>query len=220
MTTLIRIQTILLAGVLATPLCVGAEAAGPMASAATLAGKVDAHSPFSLLQTASDTMMRELAAHRGDYRKNPAMIYRLVDAVLLPHFDMEYSARLVLAKHWRAATAPQRARFQNAIYRSMLTNYGDAIADFRADQLKVLPLTIAADAMVATVRSEVKRSNGEKVPVNYSLRRTPAGWKVWDVTIEGISYVKSFREDFGSEIDRRGLEPVIQRLETDANLAK
>jgi len=64
------------------------------------------------------------------------------------------------------------------------------------------------------VRTEVKRSNGEKIPVNYVLRKTETGWKAWDVVIEGVSYVKSFREDFGSEIDQKGLDAVIQRLES------
>jgi phospholipid transport system substrate-binding protein len=66
------------------------------------------------------------------------------------------------------------------------------------------------------VRTEVKRSNGQKIPVNYSLRKTEAGWKAWDVVIEGISYVKSFREDFGAEIDAKGLDAVIQRLEAQS----
>ncbi len=63
------------------------------------------------------------------------------------------------------------------------------------------------------MRTEVKRSNGTRVPVNYSLRKTPEGWKAWDVVIEGISYVKSFRNDFGAEIDQRGLDAVIERME-------
>jgi phospholipid transport system substrate-binding protein len=64
------------------------------------------------------------------------------------------------------------------------------------------------------VRTEVKRDNGTPVPVNYSMRGTPQGWKAWDVTIEGVSYVKNFRTDFGSEIEAKGIDAVIQRLET------
>ncbi len=71
---------------------------------------------------------------------------------------------------------------------------------------------------MATVRTEVKKSNGEKVPVNFSLRKTDAGWKAWDVVIEGISYVKSFRTDFAAEIQQRGLDEVITRLEKEGNV--
>ena len=66
---------------------------------------------------------------------------------------------------------------------------------------------------MATVRTEVKRESGEKVPVNFSLRKTDGVWKAWDVVIEGISYVKSFRTDFASEIQQKGLDEVIARLE-------
>ena len=78
----------------------------------------------------------------------------------------------------------------------------------------MLPAKVEPAATSATVRTEVKRSNGDRIPVNYSLRKGDAGWKAWDVTIEGISYVKSFREDFGSEIDQKGIDAVIRRLET------
>ena len=63
------------------------------------------------------------------------------------------------------------------------------------------------------MRTEVTRDNGDRVPVNYSLRKTDDGWKAWDVVIEGISYVKSFREDFGAAIDQQGLDAVIDRIE-------
>jgi phospholipid transport system substrate-binding protein len=131
----------------------------------------------------------------------------------LPHFDTEYSARLVLARHWNTASADQRTRFVNAFYKSLLSNYGDALVDFTSDRLKVFPYTGDANAQYATVRTEVRRDDGSQVAVNYSLRRTDQGWKAWDVIIEGISYVKSFRDDFGSEIDDKGLDEVIARLE-------
>ncbi len=77
--------------------------------------------------------------------------------------------------------------------------------------MKFLPAQVDGDN--ATVRTEIKRSNGTRIPVNYSLRKVNGEWKAWDVVIEGISYVKSFREDFGAEIDQKGLDAVIQRIE-------
>ena len=77
----------------------------------------------------------------------------------------------------------------------------------------MFPTKVEPNADRATVRTEVVRDNGDKVPVSYSLRKTPDGWKAWDVVIEGISYVKSFREDFGAAIDQQGLDAVIERIE-------
>ena len=93
---------------------------------------------------------------------------------MLPHFDVEYSARLVLGQHWRTATEAQRKRFIDAFYQSLMRNYGDAIVEFTADRLTILPFKGDPAANTATVRTQVKRSNGTPVPVNYSLRATPA----------------------------------------------
>jgi phospholipid transport system substrate-binding protein len=181
--------------------------------AADLASAVDASGPGQLIQTAASTMLKDLDAHRADYRANPGKVHALVDQVLLPHFDTEYSARLVLGHHWTAASDDQRQRFIKAFYKSLLDNYGDALVDFTADKLKVFPYTGDPNATNATVRTQVRKSDGSQVAVNYSLRRTDQGWKAWDVVIEGISYVKSFRDDFSAEIDQKGLDEVIGRLE-------
>jgi phospholipid transport system substrate-binding protein len=190
-------------------------AAAPAASGAApdLAASVDASGPGQLVQTAASAMLKDLDAHRSDYHANPGKVHELVDQVLLPHFDTEYSARLVLGKHWTTANDTQRQRFIKAFYKSLLNNYGDALVDFTADRLKVFPYTGDANAPFATVRTQVRKSDGSQVAVNYSLRRTDQGWKAWDVVIEGISYVKSFRDDFSSEIDQKGLDEVIARLE-------
>ncbi len=181
-----------------------------------LASEVDASTPQKLIETSARAMMRDIEANRAIYRKEPMQLYALVDRILLPHFDVDYAARLVLGKHWRAATPEQRKRFVEAFYRSLLTNYSDALVEFTSDRLKILPAALEPAGQAASVRSDVKRKNGQKVPVSYSLRLTSQGWKAWDVVIEGISYVKSFREDFGAEIDQKGLDAVLVRLEHQA----
>ena len=177
------------------------------------ASVVNASEPNALIETAANAMVSELESRRAELRKDPAKLGELVDRILLPHFDVNHAARLVLGKHWRSATPEQRQQFIDAFYGSLMSNYGDALLEFTGDRIKVLPTPVPADAVSASVRTEVRRSNGTRVPVNYSLRKTEAGWKVWDVVIEGISYVKSFREDFGAEIDQKGLDAVIDRLQ-------
>jgi phospholipid transport system substrate-binding protein len=173
--------------------------------------------PQQIVENSAKRMLVELDANRPMYAKDPAKLDALVANVLLPNFDTEYAARLVLGPTWRTATPEQRKRFVDAFYHSLLRNYGAALVDFTADRFVILPYKgDPADAM-ATVRTEVKRSSGAKVPVNFSLRKTDGVWKAWDVVIEGISYVKSFRTDFGSEIQQKGLDEVINRLESDRN---
>lgn len=180
------------------------------------AAEVDASNPEQLISTAAKAMLNDLDAHRAEYRREPAKVRQLVDRVLLPHFDTEYAARLVLGRNWNGASPEQRRRFVNGFYQSLLRSYGGALVDFTADRLKVLPYRGDANATTATIRTQVRKNDGTTVAVNYSLRRTEQGWKAWDVIIEGISYVRSFRDDFSAEVDRNGLDALINRLEKQA----
>ena len=171
--------------------------------------------PAELVADSAKRMLTELDANRAMYAKDPSKLDSLVANVLLPNFDSDYAARLVLGQAWRTATPEQRKRFVDAFYHSLLRNYGNALLNFTADNFVILPYRGEPGETQATVRTEVKKSNGEKVPVNFSLHKTPAGWKAWDVVIEGISYVKSFRTDFAAEIQQKGLDEVISRLERE-----
>jgi phospholipid transport system substrate-binding protein len=183
--------------------------------AAEPAASTPGPAPQELIETTARKLLGALDADRERARTDPSHVRKLVDQILLPHFDTDYAARLVLGKHWRGATQPQRQRFVDAFYQSLLRNYGSALAEFTADRLQVLPFRGDLSSGHATVRTEVKRDNGQRVPVNYALHATPKGWKAWDVTIEGISYVRNFRNDVGAEIDQRGFEALIKRLETE-----
>jgi phospholipid transport system substrate-binding protein len=179
------------------------------------AAAIDNTSPQSLIETSSRALLADLDANRAAYRKDITGLYTVIDKTFLPHVDVDYAAQQVLAKHWRTATPEQRKRFVTTFYQSMLTTYGDALLDFTGDRMKVLPFKGDAAAPTATVRTEIKRSGGATVAVSYRLRKNNTGaWKVYDVVIEGISYVSSFREDFGGEIDQKGIESLLKRLET------
>jgi phospholipid transport system substrate-binding protein len=184
-----------------------APAAAPAAPAAAT------ESPSDVVKTAADGMLKDLDANRAMYRKDPAKVSALVDKYLLPHFDVETAARAVLGVHWRTATPEQRKRFVDAFYHSLLSNYGAALVDFTSDKLKIYPTNVEPNADRATVRTEIRRDNGDRVSVNYQMRKTPQGWKAIDVVIDGISYVKSYHDDFGAQIDQQGLDAVISRLE-------
>jgi phospholipid transport system substrate-binding protein len=188
-----------------------APPAAPTAAPSTLG-------PQELVENSAKRMLQELDKNRAMYQKDPAKLDALVGNVLLPNFDTEYAARLVLGQTWRTATPEQRKRFVDAFYHSLLHNYGAALVDFTADRFIILPYKAEPNDITATVRTEVKRESGDKVPVNFTLRKVDGVWKAWDVVIEGISYVKSFKTDFASEIQQKGLDEVINRLETEGKV--
>ena len=214
-----RISSLIAAAALAAA---GWLIAAPMpavaAAAAAAAQNPAAESPSQVIQSAADGLLKALDADRQAYRNNPAKVQALVDKYILPHVDTQFAAQLVLGRYWRTATPQQRQRFIDAFYHSMLNNYGTAIVEFTANTLKVYPSRVKPGDQNATVRTEMTRSNGGPISVNYYMHMTPQGWKAWDVVIQGVSYVMSYRQDFGSQIAQQGggasaIDAVINRLE-------
>ena len=190
------------------------QAAAPAAAAAPAGTAINNQDPTQLIQDVASSILKELDANRSAYVNNPNNVRALADKYLLPYFDTRYSAQLVLGKYWRTASEDQRTRFIKAFQDSMLQNYGNALVNFTANKLKVQPGHVDPGADQASVSTTINRDDGTTVPVIYVLHKTPEGWKAWDVMIEGISYVKSFRDDFAAQIDQKGLDAVITRLES------
>jgi phospholipid transport system substrate-binding protein len=203
------VAAVLAIGGLATLVPVPVEAA---AQAAAPAAQSD---PQQLMDDVSKRMLAALDQNRAAIRKDPSKVYPIVNDILLPYFDTNYAAQLILAQHWRTATPEQRRRFVDALYNALLKTYGGALSDFTADRLKLLPFRGDPAATQATVRTVVTRASGQEIPVDYRLRKTADGWKAFDVIIEGISYVRNYRNDLGSEVSKNGLDAVIARLEKD-----
>jgi phospholipid transport system substrate-binding protein len=208
------VQAGFITGLLATGAACAADAATPAPAA------IDASGPSQLIESSANILLTGIDKNREQFRKDPTGLYALVEQTLLPNFDTPYAAQLVLGTNWRNATPEQRKRFVDAFYKSLLYTYGDAMIDFTGDRLKVFPTKVGPEDTRATVRTEIKRSNGTKVAVNYTVRKTNGVWKAWDVVIDGISYVKSYREDYGAEVQQKGLDAVITRLEQKANAAR
>jgi phospholipid transport system substrate-binding protein len=214
------VQAGFIGGLLVAGAAHAADAAKPAPAATTAPANVDASGPSQLIESSANILLSGIDKNREQFRKDPTGLYALVEQTLLPNFDTPYAAQLVLGTNWRNATPDQRKRFVDAFYKSLLYTYGDAMIDFTGDRLKVFPTKVAPEDTRATVRTEIKRSNGTKVSVNYTLRKTNGQWKAWDVVIDGISYVKSYREDYGAEVQQKGLDAVIQRLEAKAENAR
>ena len=210
------LAALMLASLFGPPL-LAATPAGAPAVAAPAAGQTD---PQSVMIDVSTRLFAAVDSNRAAIRRNPEAVYPLVDQIVFPHFDVEYATQLMLAQHWRTATAEQRQRFVDAFYHALLRTYGSALADATADRLRILPFRGDLSAPQVTVRTEVTRSGGTTVPVEYRLHRTADGWKAFDVVIEGISYVRNYRADLDAEISAKGLDAVIHRIETQGLAAQ
>lgn len=171
-----------------------------------------AESPNDVVQAAADALEVALEGRKDELGKDRDALYAMVDDILLPIFDRRYAAQLVLGKHWRNASDDEREDFVDAFYGSLLRKYSDGVLEFNQDSLEILPFRGDDTKPRATVKTIVRLDNGTKVPVNYGVVKRESGWMMFDVTIEGISYVRNFRTELNAEIQTKGLRAVINRL--------
>lgn len=176
--------------------------------------------PEAVVRSAAEQILESMEGRREQLAANRTELRELVDSIFLPRFDRSYAAYLVLGRYGRSASADQRSRFTDALYQYLLSRYANGLLSFTSDRLQILPYQGALDEERATVRTFVVLDDGRRIPVNYDLRRGDAGWRVFDIAIDGISYIRNLRSQLGQEIERNGLDSVISRLhsETAASL--
>ncbi len=174
-----------------------------------------AQTPNEVIQDAADELAVELDGRKEVLAANRAELYKVIDKLLLPRFDRRYAAQLVLGRHWRTANAEQRDSFINAFYGTLLRKYADGVLEFNQERVEILPFRGDLTKDRTTVKSIVQLDDGTKVPVNYGMVRRDTGWMMFDVTIEGISYVRNFRTELNAEIQAKNLDAVISRLESE-----
>lgn len=144
----------------------------------------------------------------GDKRK----ALQLAEQKIIPHLDFRESAQLAMGKSWNAATAAQQAQITNE-FRSMLTRiYSNAIDVYRGQTMRVLPLRQPPGATEVTVRNQYLREGRPPVPVEYAMKKTPEGWKIYDISVEGVSLVLTYRAEFESITRVSGIDGLLKRL--------
>lgn len=175
-----------------------------------------AATPNEFIVDAIDELSQKLDGRRTELADDSDALFALIDDVLLPRFDRRMSAQQVLAKHWRAASEEQQLRFIDAFYLTLVQRYANGILDFEHDRIKVLPFRGDDTKRTVLVKTRVDLEDGTNISVNYRLISHDAVWMMFDVEIEGVSYVRNFRAEFDSEIAATSLDEVIIRLETEA----
>jgi phospholipid transport system substrate-binding protein len=137
----------------------------------------------------------------------------LVKRIVMPHLDLKRISRWVIGKHWKHASEEQKARFVEAFGNLLVNTYAAALAENREFDIRYLPFT-GAKGRKAVVRTEVQQPGAPVIPINYKMYRHKGEWKAYDVTVDGISLVANYRTSFTAELRRKGLDQLIERLET------
>jgi phospholipid transport system substrate-binding protein len=142
----------------------------------------------------------------------PAVVHKLVSQYILPVVDIQSSARLVLGHYWRTATPAQRSAFVEQFKELLVRTYSKSLSQYPDSKIQYLNNRDTSDGRFATVHTRVMPPGHEPITVDYSLFKTNSGWKIYDLTISGLSLVQSYRSTFSEEIQQTSLDALIKRL--------
>ena len=169
--------------------------------------------PQQLVEQTTDKVLDILSKRRKELEKDHQLIYSLTNEIVVPHFDFVSISKWILARHWRKATKEQKLRFIRAFRELMVKTYAIAILEYDDNKITYLPLRDDVSKGDVTVRTEYNQHGKPPVAINYSLHQRTSGWKVYDISVDGVSIVTTFRTSFGTEIKQDGLDAVIERIE-------
>jgi phospholipid transport system substrate-binding protein len=168
--------------------------------------------PPELIKATGDKTLEALKRDRALLQSDPRRAYKIVEDIILPHFDFQGMAQTVLAAHWRSASEEQRKRFTDGFRDLLVRTYATALSEYSDETFEILPVREQPSDTEAVVRTHIVQKGGSPVPVIYTLNSSGTAWKVVDVNIAGMSLVSNYRLNFASEIRRKGLDALIATL--------
>lgn len=176
------------------------------------AAQAEMIAPDALIKTTVQEVLTVVKQDKDIQAGNQKKILDLVDAKVLPHFNFARMTKLAVGKSWRTATAEQQqalvAEFRNMLVRT----YTKAFTVYRDQTVEVKPFKMAANATEVTVKTSINKPGAQPIPVDYEMEKTADGWKAFDLLIDGVSLVTSYRGTFASEIQEKGIDGLIKTL--------
>jgi phospholipid transport system substrate-binding protein len=169
--------------------------------------------PSAIVQERTQIVLKSLVEQRAEFSADRAKLDAFVEGELDALFDREYSARLVLGRHSRSADPAKVSAFADALVKSLLNKYGAAMLDADANlDIRIAGETELRGGQIVRVASEIHRRGGAPVKIDYLFRQVGEQWLVFDVIVEGVSYVQTFRTQFDERLRRQSLDEVIEGL--------
>lgn len=172
-----------------------------------------ASDPVALLQSIATNMLRGLKANQATLKTKPQIVYSLANQYVVPFADLpEMSKRVLPPSVWNSATAAQRAEFQRLFTRTLVRTYASALTSYKDQEVKFYPVRGGSSANTVEVNSEIVSPDSDPVRVVYRLIRTGGGWRLYDMSVEGVSLIQSFRSQFSDILSQGNMETLLQRL--------
>jgi len=170
----------------------------------------DAQQPDKVIAETTATMLTALKKDRELINQSPRHVHVLANQIIMPHVDVQRMSSWVLGKHWRRATKEQKQLFPAQFRNLILRTYATALSEYTDETINYLPLHTNGNEV--SVKTIIERRSGPNIPVAYRMHKTQGEWKVYDISIDGISLLSNYRRSFSSEIRRHGINGLINKL--------
>lgn len=167
----------------------------------------------AVVETAGSQMIQLIGEQRAELERDPALLYQLVEDVLLPHFDFETIARLVLGKYWRTASPDQRGQFTQEFKTLLVRSYATAWLEYEGEEIRFLPPHPSRRSDRSVVRVELIDPYSAPIAFTYSLHNISGPWLVYDVAVDGVSLLANYRVSIATNVKAKGLDTTIAEIE-------
>jgi phospholipid transport system substrate-binding protein len=180
----------------------------PLAQAQSMA-------PDVLVKTLTDEVTAALKKDKDIQAGDAKKVADLIETKIVPHFDFTRMARIAMARNWRSATPEQQKEIASEFKTLLVRTYSAALVNYKEHQIDYKPLRAKPEDSEVTVKSDVKPSGStQPVTIDYELEKTDNGWKIYDVKVDGVSLVTTYRDTFATEVRERGIDGLIKSLAT------
>lgn len=169
--------------------------------------------PVGLLRYIANNMIAGLKANKATLKTKPQIVYSLAYRYVVPHADLtEMSKRVLPPQVWNSATSAQRARFQKEFTTTVIRTYASALTNYQDQTIQFYPVRGGSGGNTVEVNSDIISSQTQPIHVSYRLMRVGGGWKLYDMSVEGVDMLESFRAQFADILSQGDMEQLLQRL--------
>lgn len=168
--------------------------------------------PQKVVRETGDQVLAEVSARRAELEADPALIYPLVEATVVPHFDFRKMSQSALGRFWRKASEDQRQAVTDEFRQLLVRTYASALLGYSGQQIQYLPVQYRQGDKRVMVPTRIADGKAPPVPVNYRLSLNDQKWMVYDVVIDGVSLITNYRSQFATEVRRGGIDGLISSM--------
>lgn len=175
-------------------------------------------SPVPMLENTASQIIATLKQNKANLKQNHQIIYQAVEHYLLPNVDVVGMSRSVLGRQaWNQASDEEKKEFIQVFTQLVIRTYASPLAEFNDETVKFLPLRAPTEGQFTRVNSVIIRANGQTIPLAYSLVKKDDAWKIYDLSVEGVSLLQSFHSQFGQILQNSSMKELILQMRKNSH---